>query len=405
MALTMSLNQFLKQRNIKKTAKHLLHEANHVRHMREDITSPKLIDQLNSRRDELRAALKAKNWTGAEALFESLSEIIHKIYPPPPSPRLKENLEVIVVALTVAMAFRTYFIQPFKIPTGSMQPTLYGITFHKPSSFKPFNHYPLRLINFALFAEYPVRIRAIADGPVYYRGKGQDAQMVLGVDRSGKKLKTKTLDTRFLSRHFTIGNTGVQIPIPLAFECYVKNGDFVRKGDLLAAGTVRGGDHIFVNKVAYNFVRPKRGNIIVFDTEKIDYPNIKTNTFYIKRLVGLPSETIEINAPDDINNIEERFLIIDGKKITEPYPFERMITRADEGYTGHVLTGLGAARRPKLALPGDKLVLSDTQYLPFGDNTRFSLDGRYFGGIEREFLIGPAFAVYWPLSKRWGLVK
>lgn len=401
----MSIMNFFKQRTLRKTAKHFLHEAKHVRHMREDIAKPELIAQLNKERELLRVAVKNKEWDAVEKHFDPISEAIHKVYPIPNSPRLRENIEVIVVALIVAMAFRTYFIQPFKIPTGSMQPTLFGITFHKPSTFPPFNHYPLRLLNYALFAESPVRIRAAADGQVLFRGKGYDSQMILGIDRSGMKYKTKTFDTRFLSQYITIGNVGAQIPIPLAFECYVKSGDFVKKGDVLAAGMVRGGDHIFVNKMAYNFVRPKRGDIIVFDTEKIDYPNIKTNTFYIKRLVGLPGETIQINQPDDRSQVEERFLIVDGKKITEPYAFERLLTGSKEGYTGYVLTGLGAARRPKLALPGDQLKLSDTQYLPFGDNTRFSLDGRYFGGVEREYLIGPAFAIYWPLSKRWGLVK
>src|SRR6266852_4285259 len=48
-----------------------------------------------------------------------------------PSAGLRENVEVLLVAIAVAMAIRTFFLQPFKIPTGSMQPTLYGITPNK----------------------------------------------------------------------------------------------------------------------------------------------------------------------------------------------------------------------------------------------------------------------------------
>jgi signal peptidase I len=48
--------------------------------------------------------------------------------PPRSFPKWRENVEVLVVAISMAMACRTYFIQPFKIPTGSMQPTLNGVT-------------------------------------------------------------------------------------------------------------------------------------------------------------------------------------------------------------------------------------------------------------------------------------
>ena len=48
-----------------------------------------------------------------------------KLYP---NAMWRENVEVLLVAIAVAMAIRTFFLQPFKIPTGSMQPTLYGVT-------------------------------------------------------------------------------------------------------------------------------------------------------------------------------------------------------------------------------------------------------------------------------------
>ncbi|HPC58336.1 MAG TPA: S26 family signal peptidase, partial [Kiritimatiellia bacterium] len=43
------------------------------------------------------------------------------------------------------------------------------------------------------------------------------------------------------------------------------------------------------------------------------------------------------------------------------------------------------------------------EFLPFGDNTTSSLDGRYFGPVSERALVGPSFFVYWPLSRRWGL--
>ena len=48
--------------------------------------------------------------------------------------------------------------------------------------------------------------------------------------------------------------------------------------------------------------------------------------------------------------------------------------------------------------------LRANQYLALGDNTGSSLDGRYWGPVPRERLVGPAFVVYWPFTKRWGRI-
>ena len=61
------------------------------------------------------------------------------------------------------------------------------------------------------------------------------------------------------------------------------------------------------------------------------------------------------------------------------------------------------ARAP-LGEDGDELVIGDA-YLPMGDNTRSSYDGRYWGPVPRTQMLGPAACVYWPVSERWGRVK
>ena len=60
--------------------------------------------------------------------MQSLETAANKWLKPYPNAAWRENIEVLLVAIAVAMAIRTFFIQPFKIPTGSMQPTLFGIT-------------------------------------------------------------------------------------------------------------------------------------------------------------------------------------------------------------------------------------------------------------------------------------
>ena len=84
-----------------------------------------------------------------------------------------------------------------------------------------------------------------------------------------------------------------------SMKLLAKPGDRVVAGQVIATGRVRQGDHIFVNKVRYHFTRPKRGQIIVFDTNYIPQKErlgIRPDTFYIKRLVGLPGEAISIGV-------------------------------------------------------------------------------------------------------------
>ena len=59
----------------------------------------------------------------------------------------------------------------------------------------------------------------------------------------------------------------------------------------------------------------------------------------------------------------------------------------------------------KFVMANKGVKLTDEQYLFFGDNTLSSLDGRYFGGVNRNNIIGPAFAVYWPFVERSKWIK
>src|SRR5437879_8705650 len=67
--------------------------------------------------------------------MEEVEKVANKWLKPYPNAAFRENVEVLLVALAVAMGIRTFFLQPFKIPTGSMQPTLFGVT-----SFPEYGH-------------------------------------------------------------------------------------------------------------------------------------------------------------------------------------------------------------------------------------------------------------------------
>ena len=75
------------------------------------------------------------------------------------------------------------------------------------------------------------------------------------------------------------------------------------KGDVIARGYVDTGDHVFVDKISYNFRPPRRGEVFVFNTKNIMTPENKNNPegpsqYYIKRLAGVPGDTLRIDSPN-----------------------------------------------------------------------------------------------------------
>ncbi|MGD9872728.1 MAG: signal peptidase I [Kiritimatiellia bacterium] len=387
---------YFQKRKLRKLVKHYLYEARHLKHMREDILEPSVLAELEAARQALMDTEGQGDPEKTEKALSALCEIIDKACPDYSFPKARENVEILVVAFAVAMAFRTYFIQPFKIPTGSMQPTLYGITMHPAGKANLLDKQPLRLAKFLVTGHSHVTIRAPVSGKLRFLGTARSGEILLGIDKNGRP-KIKRLDTSYDADIFNIENTTLQFPISVDFTMHVTSGDVVERGQIIATGKIRAGDHIFVNRVKYNFTRPSRGDVFVFDTSHIDHPEIRGGTFYIKRLAGMPGESISIQPP---------YLVADGRRIEEPYGFKRLLTEPEKGYKGYHLAQQSPGRvRPYLVTETDELCLKDDEYLPFGDNTDFSLDGRFFGPVKERDIIGPAFTVYWPPTKRLGRIQ
>lgn len=368
---------FFEKRRVKKGVQAAGHMVRHALHMREDVAPEADLAAAHAAAETLQATWSAREWDGMLAASEAAANAAERLMPPRPFPKWRENVEVLVVAISLAMACRTYFIQPFKIPTGSMQPTLNGVTARPQESRQWVDYPPLNLVNLALFGERYVAIKARDSGPLEYLGE-MDDQHAFQVGREVHLLRmTRKPDSPFFDPDQSM-------------KLHVKLGDRVQKGQVIASGRVRIGDHIFVNKVLYHFTRPKRGQVVVFDTNHIpnkDQFRIRPDTFYIKRLVGLPGETIAIR---------DRHLVVNGKPITEPQVFRRQVE--DPAYHGYV-------PRPKARLHSEQsaILVGPREFLPFGDNTTSSLDGRYFGAVPQKALVGPSFFVYWPLGPHWGL--
>ncbi|HMP71742.1 MAG TPA: signal peptidase I [Kiritimatiellia bacterium] len=363
---------FFQRRRYRKAIRHLLHEARHAMNMRGDVAEAPVFERVKDRAAALRAAWDRQAGEGElDHAMEEVEKAIQAIYPPRSKPRLRENLEIFVVAIAVAMAFRAYFIQPFKIPTGSMQPTLNGITMDPAAERQWHDRFPFSMVSLALFGERYVEVRAKDTGTLQLVGqRSEDSQLVFAING---KLHVVHQDMRLYFNPFGA---------PPVFN----------QGDLIASGRRQIGDHIFVNRMKYNFVRPGRGDVFVFSTRAIEHVQIRPDAFYIKRMVGLPHERIAIVPP---------YLVADGKRVMEPKIFQTILEAP--GYHGYSLVD-GTPPFARLTTPAASIQLGKGEYLAFGDNTRASLDSRYFGAVRNREIIGPAFWVYWPFTKRWGWI-
>src|SRR5579859_2736263 len=105
-----------------------------------DILKPEAIGAIKLKLDELSTAIASGKPGAMNLKAEELQSAAETNLKPYPNPVWRENAEVLLVALAVAMAIRTFFLQPFKIPTGSMQPTLFGVNM-TPDFSQPMQEY------------------------------------------------------------------------------------------------------------------------------------------------------------------------------------------------------------------------------------------------------------------------
>jgi len=354
----------------RRLAREALKHAKHVRNMREDLFSRDDSDHLQTAEANVKTALAEKD-RDAAALHDAVRDLhghLALLSPRQSFATFKENVEILVVALTVAMAFRAYFVQPFKIPTGSMEPTLFGI--HTQNNVEPtlMDRLPLKALKWIATGRWyrEVRVNVPGDLSLPYEAGPNDPSSVF----------------------FSVGPRRYRIP--KAARIRFRPGQYVPKGSVLWAGSVTTGDHVFVDKLRWNFCGPRRGRVIVFSTQGI--PGIPEGTHYIKRLIGLPDETISIDPPE---------VLADGRPLLEPEAIGRIARREGRYIAGFTLPDKG---EPLLRDPSDTIELGPDEFFVLGDNTRNSRDGRYWGTVPRENLVGPAFMVYWPLSPRWGRI-
>ena len=299
---------------------------------------------------------------------------------------IREYLDIILVAGMVAFGLRALFFQPFKIPTSSMQPTLYGIHFVEKGSYPAVEKLPA-FLRYLLLSLRDAKAVSSSGGAL--SGEVKEANSILSESSIVK-----------------IGDDKFKLPgSPNKIYEYAKlyRNQYFAPGETIVDGYLSLGDHLFVDRISHFFSDVKRGDVLVFATDGIkSYDGRKlsdTGAYYIKRLVGIPGDTIKFTDG-------QLMIRPAGEKEFRPAKsfgpeFERIYSFKG-GYHGHQEDlGMIPIKYPQ---SGGEFTVPKDYYYMLGDNSRFSLDSRAWGLVPRKNIVGRAGVIFWPFSRRWGKV-
>ena len=408
-------------KKLRKQAKELLHAASKVYHYRRDVTSEARLQELEKSVSEIETMLHGESIDSVPftAALDRLDTLLRKIGGKlHPKTFWSDNLEVILVAAIIVIGARTFFFQPFIIPTNSMYPTYNGMNtaVYESSEASPnalrqvFNKLTLGAKHKSLIAESSGHVSLVLV-PDAKTGK-------VGTSCPVSYRKYFILPATRAEYVFSVGGTLQSIQVPAEFDMLSAISQFfpdsnlknavpsqespsgqalqlnhsVKAGEPLMRFDITLGDALFVDRISYHFKRPKAGDPFVFRTNDIraklgrltgDY----SDKYYIKRIGGIGGETLEIKDGE---------LFVDGAPRDEVEAFTRNAAKEGE-YGGYINQTLLAESRT--------LEIPDNKFVALGDNSANSLDSRYWGFVPDRSVIGKAIFIYYPFTKRWGLAE
>jgi len=180
----------------------------------------------------------------------------------------------------------------------------------------------------------------------------------------------------------------VALVVAVVIKSFLVQAFFIPSGSM--RHTLEIGDRVLVNKLSYTWGEPSLGDVVVFEPPwgqpQVDEPIFEALTRHVAESLGLRSPDIEdlikrvIGVGGETVEVRDNRVIIDGVPIVEPYVFP-----------GTQMPDYGPVTVPE----GHVLVM--------GDNRDHSKDGRVFGPIPIESIVGRAFVRIWPLDRLGGL--
>ncbi len=427
------------EKKARTNAANWLELAQRVWHFRRDVLDRPLLQELETRmaalQDLLRERAEADRLkSGVGALEETLRRAGGTHYP---KSELVEWVEFLLVAAIVIIGVRTYFVQPFQIPTNSMWPSYYGMT---PKIYATRAEEPglaQTALRFVTAGARPQRVDAPDSGEVLIPlGETSNHgavkfEPVMG--RTWLVIPTQQREYRLL-----VGRQAVSVRVPFDFDfdwavraaffpqspgktnyealdnarkrfgatvelevddghgrrgrvTYLRTGKFVKAGERVLSFDLLVGDMLMVDRFSYHFVRPAVGDGFVFRTVNIhdarfmvDDQGNQMDSYYIKRLVGVPGDRLEVREP---------VLWRNGAPITGAAAFDKNARR--EGlYQGY------SNGQPRYLFPGETLTVPPGRYFAMGDNSYNSADSRYWGFVPEKDVIGRPLFIYYPFA-RW----
>ena len=357
----------------KRKKKKFLGELKARRHAEDDLLS----NEQKAAFDALIADYALSDPKEFKSVSAQTEEKLKKILPP--YSWLRNLLDLLIVVGAVAFGIRGLFFQPFKIPTGSMQPTLYGIHYMEST---PLGKNLPGFLNYALFSARRAKLVVQEEGEFLFEGYKNS------LFNDGVK--------------FSIGGKSYFLPgdpRKVAEYSGLAEGMTLSKGEVKADGFLSMGDHLFVERFSIYLTPLQRGEVMIFTTDDLTVGgeplSASSGFYYVKRLMALPGDTVRIR---------ENQLYVKPCGGTEFLPIQKLAPRTEKlysgkgGYQGH-LSNMGDYRL--FGVEEDYVVPKD-HYFMLGDNSNFSLDSRFFGAVPRRNLVGRSWFIFWPFSRRWG---
>ena len=387
-----------------------LHVAGKVYHFRRDQLPAQELQAIQQASAELRARLRehadtAKLKIAMERLEGCLRRSGGAYYP---KSTIVDYAEFFLVAAILFLGIRAFFVQPFKIPTNSMWPSYYGMTAEVYTEREDEPGAIGRIFRLAAFGTSARRVNAPVNGEIRIPVVASPEGTYQAPYRQVRTRRWLILPSHGKEYVIFVGTQPVTVTVPADFtfervlqdafpdarpssrnggRVLLETGKKVRAGERVLSFDVMTGDQLFVDRVSYHFVRPEVGDGFVFRTRNIrgiEPPAEYTDKFYIKRLVGLPGDTLEVRAPGLFRN---------GEPITGARTFENNAQQKN-GYPGYT-------NWMKLS-SGDTITVPEGSFFAMGDNSPNSSDSRRWGFVPGADVVGRPLFIYYPFTRRWG---